>query len=125
MTAKTVVAQLHTTNLKESVNFYTSKLGFELEFEYSDFYAGIRIAEAQLIHLKLVDDPDPSIDFVRNNGHLHLFLTIDDAVSTAEDLRVKGVTFHSEISNTPWGTTEFHVLDDQGHVLCFAQEGHV
>lgn len=57
MTVSSVVAQLHTTNLAESVSFYTSKLGFELEFEYSDFYAGIRVAESQLIHLKLVDEP--------------------------------------------------------------------
>ena len=34
-----------------------------LEFRYSDFYAGIR-AGGQVVHLKLVDTTDPSIDFV-------------------------------------------------------------
>ena len=121
MTISNVVAQLRTTDLRASIDFYTSKLGFELDFEHSDFYAGIRIAESQLIHLKFVDEKDPSIDYVRTNGHLHLFFAVDDAESTARAFRARGVTFHSELNGTAWGTKEFYVLDDQGHVLCFAE----
>ena len=121
MKVSNVIAQLRTTDLKSTIQFYTSRLGFELDFEFNDFYAGIKVAESQLIHLKLVDEKDPSIDYVRNNGHFHLFLVVDDAESTADTLRANDVTFHSNIENTAWGTKEFYILDDQGHVLCFAQ----
>ena len=122
MMVSTVIAQLRTTNLKDSIHFYTAQLGFELDFEFSDFYAGIKVADGQFIHLKLVDDKDPSINYVRSNGHLHLFFSIDDADAAAAQFRVKGVSFHAEPNDTAWGTREFHVYDDQGHVLCFAQD---
>ena len=57
------IAQLRTTDLAESIRFYTTKVGLELEFQHEDFYAGIR-AGGQLFHLKLVDEKIPTIDFV-------------------------------------------------------------
>lgn len=57
------IPQLRTTDLAESVRFYTTTVGLTLEFQYEDFYAGIR-AGSQLFHLKLVDERDPSIEFV-------------------------------------------------------------
>ena len=35
-----VIPQLRTTDLRSSIDFYTTKLGFQLEFQYEDFYAG-------------------------------------------------------------------------------------
>ena len=54
------IAQLRTTDLAESIRFYTSKVGLTLEFQHQDFYAGIR-AGNQLFHLKLVDEKDPPL----------------------------------------------------------------
>jgi catechol 2,3-dioxygenase-like lactoylglutathione lyase family enzyme len=36
------IPQLRTTDLAESVRFYTATLGLTLAFQYEDFYAGIR-----------------------------------------------------------------------------------
>lgn len=74
------ISQLRTTNLEESVRFYTTKVGLRLEFKYQDFYAGIR-AGSQLFHLKLSDEKDPSIEFVDKGGHFHLYLETDDALA--------------------------------------------
>jgi hypothetical protein len=41
-------------------------------------YAGIR-AGGQLFHLKLVDERDPSIEFVDKEGHFSLYLETADA----------------------------------------------
>ena len=49
-----IVPQLRTTDMTSSVRFYTEKLGFSVEFNYRDFYTGIR-AGGQIFHLKLVD----------------------------------------------------------------------
>ena len=49
-----IVAQLRTTDMASSIRFYTEKLGFSVDFQYEDFYTGIR-AGNQTFHLKLVD----------------------------------------------------------------------
>ena len=120
MTITDVIVQLRTTNIDESLDFYISKLGFELEFRYEDFYAGIRAGQ-HLIHFKLVDVRDPSIDFVSSGEHFHLYFTIDDAQKEARDIKKKGISFHKKITETPWGTKEFYIRDSQGHVLCFSE----
>jgi len=119
MPVSAITTQLRTTNLDTSIDFYTSKLGFDLEFRYEDFYAGIKAGD-QIFHLKLVDDKDPSIDFVAKGDHFHLYFTIDDLEEKAADLRQQGISLTTEIASTPWGTREFSIQDDEGHTLYFA-----
>jgi uncharacterized glyoxalase superfamily protein PhnB len=92
------------------------KLGLTLEFQYEDFYAGIR-AGRQLFHLKLVDQKDPSIDFVDKGEHFHLYLETDDAAAMADALKRNGVRILKDVHETAWGTREFVINDDQGHTL--------
>ena len=116
-----VIPQLRTTNLKDSIRFYTTKLGLTLEFQYQDFYAGIR-AGSQVFHLKLVDEKDPSIDFVEDGEPFHLYLETTDAKATASALQQNGVSLVKDVHETPWGTSEFVIKDDQGHTLYFGQK---
>ena len=113
-----VIPQLRTTDLAGSIRFYTATLGLALAFEYEDFYAGIRAGE-QVFHLKRVDEPDPSIAFVDRGGHFHLYLETDDVVATAEALKRRGVRLVRDVHDTPWGTREVVIRDDQGHTLYF------
>lgn len=115
-----VIPQLRTTDLAESIRFYTTKVGLTLEFQYQDFYAGIR-AGSQLFHLKLADEKDPSIEFVENGDHFHLYFETSDVVATAAALKRNGVLPVKEIHDTPWGTREFVIKDDQGHTLYFGE----
>ena len=115
-----VIPQLRTTDLAESIRFYVTKLGLTLEFQYQDFYAGIR-AGAQLFHLKLVDEKDPSIEFVEEGEHFHLYLEIDDVVAAAATLKENGVSLVRDVHETPWGTREFVIKDDQGRTLYFGK----
>ena len=121
MTVSGVTPQIRTTNLDESIDFYVSKLGFELAFKYADFYAGIKVGD-QSIHLKFVDTKDPSIPFVADGDHLHLYFTTDDVDAEAKKLKRNGVVFRQEVADTAWGMRECWVVDNQGHVLCFGQE---
>ena len=118
MQISNVIAQLRTTDLAASIRFYTALPGFSLAFQYEDFYAGIR-AGTQLFHLKLVDTTDPSIDVVARDDHLHLYFETPDVVAAAEAIRRVGVRLVKEVHETPWGTREFVVHDDQGHTLYF------
>jgi catechol 2,3-dioxygenase-like lactoylglutathione lyase family enzyme len=114
------IAQLRTTDLPASIRFYTETVGLILEFQYEDFYAGIR-AGGQLFHLKHVDEKDPSIDFVDEGGHFHLYLETDDAAATAEALKRNGVPLVKDVHETAWGTRELVIRDDQGHTLYFGE----
>ena len=115
-----VIAQLRTTNLAATIAFYTMKLGFELEFQYEDFYAGIRAGE-QTFHLKHVAEKDPSIDYVEHGGHFHLYFGTDDVAATAASLKAKGVALVADVHDTAWRTRECVINDDQGHTLYFGQ----
>ena len=115
-----VIPQLRTTDLKSSILFYTTKLGLSLEFRYEDFYAGIR-AGNQVFHLKLVDAKDPSIQFVDEGEHFHLYLETNDVTAAAAALKTNGVPLVKDVHDTPWGTREIAIKDDQGHTLYFGE----
>ena len=116
MRVLTVTPQLRTTNLDRSIRFYTEQVGLELEFRHADFYARIRAGSGGF-HLKLVDAPDPSVAFVNEGGHLHLYLGVDDVDAFAERLRASGVGLVQPPCNTQWGTRELVFHDDQGHTI--------
>ena len=114
------IPQLRTTDLKSSILFYTTKLGLSLEFRYEDFYAGIR-AGNQVFHLKLVDAKDPSIQFVDEGEHFHLYLETSDVTAAAAALKANGVPLVKDVHDTPWDTREIAIKDDQGHTLYFGE----
>lgn len=120
MTIKHIIPQLRTTDMASSLKFYTETLGFTVEFNYEEFYVGIRAGD-QLIHLKLVEEPDPSIPFVDEGGHLHLYLQTDHVAALAEQLKNRGVTLLQDVEETAWNTKEFVIHDDQGYTLYFGE----
>lgn len=113
-----VVPQLRTTDLEDSVRFYTTRLNLTLDFRHQDFYAGIT-AGSQRFHLKRVDERDPWIDQVAKEGHFHLYFETDDVAAMAERVRSAGIAMERELHETPWGTSEFVIKDNQGHTLYF------
>ena len=120
MTITSAICQLRTTDLAESIRFYTAVAGLTLEFQYEDFYAGIR-AGSSVFHLKLVDQKDPSIEFVDHGDHFHLYLETDDVAAAADALKRNGVHLVSEVHDTAWGTREFVIKDNQGHTVYFGE----
>lgn len=50
-TIKKMSPQLLVADIDRSIEFYTTMLGFELDFRYEDFYAGI-VKDGFSIHLK-------------------------------------------------------------------------
>ncbi len=115
-----VVPQLRTTDLAGSIAFYTTKLGFTLDFQHSDFYAAVRSGDYR-VHLKLVDAPDPSIAFVEQEDHLHLYLETTDVAAVADELERNGVPLAQAVHETTWGTRECVIKDNVGHTLYFGE----
>jgi catechol 2,3-dioxygenase-like lactoylglutathione lyase family enzyme len=115
-----IVPQLRTTDMASSIRFYTEKLGFSVEFNYEDFYTGIR-AGGQVFHLKLVDDKDPSIRYVDDGDHFHLYFQTTDLPEFAARLKANGVKLVKDVHETAWNTREVVIHDDQGHTLYFGE----
>ena len=115
-----VTPQLRTTDLASSIAFFTDKLGFVLEFQYEDFYAGVRCGQ-YVVHLKLVETPDPSIEYAAREEHFHLYIETPDVNAAADTLDRKGVTILKDVHDTAWGTRECIVEDNVGHILYFGQ----
>jgi catechol 2,3-dioxygenase-like lactoylglutathione lyase family enzyme len=111
-----IIPQLRTTDMASSIRFYTEKLGFSIEFQYRDFYTGIR-AGGQVFHLKLVDEKDLSIPYVDHGEHFHLYLQTNDLADFAARLKANGVQLVKDVHETPWNTREIVIHDDQGHTL--------
>lgn len=115
-----ITPQLRTTDMASSIRFYTEKLRFSVEFNYEDFYVGVR-SGSQTVHLKLVDEPDPSIPYVDEGGHLHLYIGITGVAAFADQLKARGVPLVKEVHETAWHTREIVIHDDQGHTLYFGE----
>lgn len=111
-----IVPQLRTTDIEASIRFYVETLGCSVEFNHQDFYAGIR-AGGQVFHLKRVDEVDPSIPYVEEAGHFHLYLQVDGVADFAARLKARGVALVEDVHETPWNTREVVLHDDQGHTL--------
>ena len=120
MQISSVVPQLRTTDLAASIDFYTTKLGFTLEFLYDDFYAGVRSGD-HVIHLKLIDAPDPSVAFVDHGDHFHLYFGTNDVAGVATALKHHGVRLARDVHDTAWDTRECAVKDNAGHTLYFGE----
>jgi catechol 2,3-dioxygenase-like lactoylglutathione lyase family enzyme len=115
-----ITPQLRTTDLDASIRFYVDKLGFAVAFRWQDFYAGVCAGDAE-IHLKRVDQPDPSIGYVAAGDHVHLYIRVDDVDALHEELRARDVVLLAGPLDRPWNTREIVLRDDQGHTLYFSQ----
>ena len=120
MTITGIVPQLRITDMASSIRFYTKKLGFSVEFNYQDHYTGIR-AGGQIFHVKLVDEKDPSIAYVDEGDHFHLYFSTNGVADIAAQLKAKGVNLVRGVHETPWKTREIVIHDDQGHTLYFGE----
>jgi catechol 2,3-dioxygenase-like lactoylglutathione lyase family enzyme len=120
MKIKKIAPQIRTTDMDATIRFYTEVLGFKVEFNYEDFYVGISSGD-HIIHLKLVNEKDPSIPYVEHGGHLHLYFEIDDVTALADELKSKRVPIVEDVHETAWQTREMVLHDDQGHTLYFGE----
>ena len=119
LAVRRLAPQLRTTDLEASIRFYVETLGFELGFQWEDFYAGICAGAAEF-HLKRVDAPDPCIAAVQAGDHVDLYFQVEDVDALLAAFAARGVCASIGPVDRPWGTREFVIRDDQGHTLYFS-----
>jgi len=115
-----LATQVRVANLDRALRFYTETLGFVEEFRFRDLSASVRAGGTSL-HLKQVDTTDPSIAFVKEGDHMHLYLRVIDIEETFTELKGK-VELVSPIKTNPSGDREFTIRDPDGHTINLAQD---
>jgi catechol 2,3-dioxygenase-like lactoylglutathione lyase family enzyme len=117
---KKMSPQIIVADIGRSIDFYTKKLGFDVDFLYEDFYAGI-IKNGYSIHLK---SGNPLVE-ERKNRRVNEYLDIVFSVEAVEDLYNELVNKPVEITqplcDRPYGK-EFYIADPDGYILAFLEE---
>jgi uncharacterized glyoxalase superfamily protein PhnB len=119
-----IAAQLFVANVKSSCDFYTSKLGFAVEFIYGDPpYYGQVVRDNARLNLRLVFEP-VFVAEVRKREHL---LSATITLATASEIQqlflsyqAAGVRFHQALKKEPWGARTFVVSDPDENLILFA-----
>jgi len=104
---KKMSPQLLVTDIEYSIEFYTKKLGFEIEFRYEDFYASI-IKDSYSIHLK---SGIPSLEerkYKRENEGLDIVFSVEAVDDLYEEFINKSVEISQPLCDRPYGR-EFYI----------------
>jgi len=116
---KRMSPQFLVTDLSRSIEFYTKKLGFYIDFRYEDFYCGI-IKDDYSIHLKLVDPAIGESENRKNNGYLDITFSVEGIDDLYEYIKSKSIEVTQPLRDMPYGR-EFYISDPDGHIIAFLQ----
>ena len=117
---KKMSPQFLVSDIEHSIEFYTKKLGFDVEFRYEDFYAGI-IKNSCSIHLKC---GRPSIDdrkSKRENNDLDIVFSVEGVADLYKEFVNRAVEIIQPLCDRPYGR-EFYIADPDGYILAFLEE---
>jgi catechol 2,3-dioxygenase-like lactoylglutathione lyase family enzyme len=117
---KKMSPQFLVNDIDRSIEFYTKKLGFTLEFRHEDFYAGI-IKDGCSIHLKSGEIPMEERKNKRNNEDLDIVFSVDGIEYLYQELSNKSIEFVQLLRDMPYGK-EFYVADPDGYIIAFMTE---
>ena len=118
----------------ETIRFYTNKLGFQLEAEWTlrDAVPGLRLAYVRLgaFMIEVIGDAEPApvpatVDIgahLSRSGYIHLCLRVEDLDGTLAELEARGVEILAEPFDVePIGQRLALIKDNSGNVIELAQ----
>lgn len=117
---KKMSPQFVVTDIEHSIDFYTKKLGFAVEFRYEDFYAGI-IRDRSSIHLKSGKPSSEERNRKRENDDLDIVFSVEAVEDLYEEFVNKSVEIIQPLCDRPYGK-EFYIADPDGYILAFLEE---
>jgi len=117
---KKMSPQFLVTDLDRSIEFYTKKLGFDIDFRYEDFYSGV-IKDGHSIHLK---SGQPSLEERQNrrdNEDLDIIFSVQGIEDLYEEYSARSVEFAQPLRDMAYGK-EFYIADPDGYIIGFLEE---
>ena len=117
---KKMSPQILVADIDRSIEFYTKKLGFNVDFRYEDFYAGV-IKDGFSIHLKTGNPSSEERKNKRKNEHLDIVFSVEEVENLYIDFGNKSVEIIQPLCGRPYGK-EFYITDPDGYILAFLEE---
>lgn len=117
---KRMSPQFLVADLERSIEFYTKILGFDLDFRYEDFYAGV-IKNGCSIHFKWGKVFAKERRSKRNSEGLDIVFSVEGIEELYEELSNKSVEIIQSLRTMPYGR-EFYIADPDGYVIAFLAE---
>jgi catechol 2,3-dioxygenase-like lactoylglutathione lyase family enzyme len=119
-----VAAHLYVRDLKASTDFFTTKLGFTIDFVYGDppFYGQVSRDKAQLA-LRHMDEPFFAEDIRQRESLLSASITLATKGEIEQlfiSYQTAGVPFAQSLRDEPWQAKTFIANDPDGNLILFA-----
>lgn len=117
--------QIFASDLSASLEFYRTRLGFEIVFSYGEppFYAQVGRDGVRLNLRKVKSFPMTEAFRETETDALALTITLDDAKPLFLEYEGRDVPFHQRLRTEPWGARTFIVKDPDGNLIAFAGKG--
>ena len=107
-------------DLARSIEYYTERLGFGLDFQYDDFYASVS-RDGCAIHLKEAPKNEADRPHRQQNEHLDAYIGVSNVAALYDDLQSRGALITKALEDRPWSCRDFYVQDPDGYILCFSE----
>lgn len=117
---KAMSPQLLVADITRSIDFYTKKLEFEIDFCYEDFYSGIS-KDGFSIHLKTGEYLTEERKNRRSNEDLDIVFSVDDIENVYNEILERSVEVIIPLREMDYGK-EFYITDPDGYILAFLEE---
>jgi uncharacterized glyoxalase superfamily protein PhnB len=108
-------------DLRRSIEYYCKRLGFELDFNYEDFYASVS-RDGCSIHLKAAAKTEADRVHRKRHEHLDAYIAVTGAAALYDELRSREALVTKPLEERPWSCRDFHVEDPDGYILCFSEQ---
>lgn len=106
------------SNLEESIDFYTNKLGFEKTFEWGEpmYYAVVKRGGVGIHLTKRSDGGRPS------KYHRALYVFVNDIEKVNKDCKDKKVRIVNDLENRDYKMRDFDIEDPDGFIITFGKQ---
>ena len=116
---------LSVKSVEISIDYYVNKLGFQLEWDAKPHFAMIRVGSGGGDTIGLLAWTEAEKDGATKTSPeqkraIHVELSTDDLDGLYEELKSKGVRFHSPPHDEPWERS-MTAFDPDGYSVEFAQ----
>lgn len=115
-----IAPQFLIDDMPRSLDYYSQRLGFQVDFVYDDFYASVS-RDGHAIHLKCAPKTVADRAHRKEHNHLDAYMAVTDATSLHDELRSRGALITKGLEDQPWQCRDFYVEDPDGYILCFSQ----
>jgi len=108
-------------DLKATIEFYQSKLGFEVLYK-GDFWVFLGRDRVMMTFKAITREVHPQPNHLRHEwARWDAYINADDPDSLYAEFVGREVPMHRELADTSDGLRAFEITDNSGYVLCFGR----